>query len=74
MEVTGGFDPYFTQKPSQKALGRLFMAEKPGFERKNFQKFLGFFFNFDRGDPMKIDKKKFNFFFEPRFFGYEKPS
>ena len=74
MEVTGGFDPYFTQKPSQKASGRLFMAEKPGFEKKNFQKFLGFFSTLTGGTLWKSMKKISNFFFEPRFFGYNNPS
>jgi hypothetical protein len=34
MEVTGGFDPYFTKKPSQGPSGRIIIAEKPGFEKK----------------------------------------
>ena len=62
MEVTGGFDPYFTQKPFQGASERLFMAEKPGFEKKISENFWDFF-QFWQGGPYENRWKKFQIFF-----------
>ena len=57
MDTDSGCDPYINKKPSQGPSGRLIIAEKPGFEKKKLEKNFRFFFNFDRGDPMKIDEK-----------------
>ena len=74
MGATGGSDPYFTKKPSQGPSGRLIIAEKPGFEKKISKIFWDFFSMLTGGTLWKSMKKILNFFFEPRFFGHNKPS